>query len=103
MPRPRSSRQRFQAFLEDYRKRRLDAVADGEKKPLEPPKPSANGAPEAKAQKRAKRREYLREYLRWLWPHRWAVGAVFLLALFAAGLQMIEPLFMRFIIDGVLL
>ena len=27
------------------------------------------------------------------------VGAVFLLALLAAGLEMIEPLFMRFIID----
>ncbi|MDQ3949364.1 MAG: ABC transporter ATP-binding protein/permease, partial [Gemmatimonadota bacterium] len=46
---------------------------------------------------------YLREYLRWLSPHRFAVGAVFLLALTVAGLQMIEPLFMRFIVDRVLL
>jgi ATP-binding cassette subfamily B protein len=53
--------------------------------------------------RRGKRREYLREYLRWLWPHRYAVGAVFLFALLTAGLQMIEPLFMRFIIDRVLL
>jgi len=45
----------------------------------------------------------VREYLRWLWPHRYAVGAVFMLALLGAGLQMIEPLFMRFIIDRVLL
>ena len=50
-----------------------------------------------------KRREYLREYWRWLWPHRAEVAIVFLLALLTAALQMIEPLFMRFIIDRVLL
>jgi ATP-binding cassette subfamily B protein/subfamily B ATP-binding cassette protein MsbA len=43
------------------------------------------------------------EYLRWLWPHRFAVAALFGLALLAAGLQMVEPLFMRFIVDRVLL
>jgi ATP-binding cassette subfamily B protein/subfamily B ATP-binding cassette protein MsbA len=52
---------------------------------------------------RGKRREYLGEYLRWLKPLRLAVGAVFLLALIRAGLEMIEPLFMRFIVDRVLL
>ena len=51
----------------------------------------------------AKRREYLRDYLRWLWPHRFAVAGVFGLALLSAGLEMIEPLFMRFIVDRVLL
>jgi ATP-binding cassette subfamily B protein/subfamily B ATP-binding cassette protein MsbA len=45
----------------------------------------------------------VRDYLRWLWPYRYAVAAVFVLALIGAGLQMIEPLFMRFIIDRVLL
>src|SRR5262245_54992143 len=45
----------------------------------------------------------MRAYLRWLWPHRFRVGTVFLLALVVAGLEMIEPLFMRFIIDRVLL
>ncbi|HEV8385641.1 MAG TPA: ABC transporter ATP-binding protein, partial [Candidatus Acidoferrales bacterium] len=54
-------------------------------------------------QRRGKRREYIREYLRWLWPHRFAVAGLFVLALTGAGLQMIEPLFMRFIIDRVLL
>src|SRR6185295_3885207 len=44
-----------------------------------------------------------RAYLRWLWPHRYTVGALFVLALLAAGLEMVEPLFMRFIIDRVLL
>jgi ATP-binding cassette subfamily B protein/subfamily B ATP-binding cassette protein MsbA len=45
----------------------------------------------------------MREYLRWLRPHRYKLGAVFLFALIMAGLEMIEPLFMRFIIDKVLL
>src|SRR5262249_36362002 len=50
-----------------------------------------------------KPRETLLDYLRWLWPHRLGVGALFALALLAAGLQMIEPLFMRYIVDRVLL
>ena len=61
------------------------------------------GVPETPRPASGKRREYLREYLRWLWPHRFAIGFFFLLALLAAGLEMIEPLFMRFIIDRVLL
>ena len=45
----------------------------------------------------------MREYLRWLKPYGWGVAALFALALVAAGLQMVEPLFMRFIMDKVLL
>ncbi len=61
--------------------------------------------PEAAARRlrRGKRREYLREYMRWLWPHRYAVGVLFAFALLAGVLEMVEPLFMRFIIDHVLL
>ncbi len=92
---PRSSHQRYRGFVQDYKHKRLD---DGEEKTKEAPK-----TPEPGGLMRGKRREYLRDYLRWLWPHRYAVGGVFLLALMAAGLEMIEPLFMRFIIDRVLL
>src|SRR6266567_9422018 len=63
---------------------------------MEVPPPATPGRPGA-------RRAYLREYLRWLKPHRNALGAVFLLALIVAGLQMIEPLFIRFIVDHVIL
>jgi ATP-binding cassette subfamily B protein/subfamily B ATP-binding cassette protein MsbA len=95
--RSRSSRQRYRAFVEAYRQRRLDETIAG-------PKQEESQAPADKPAKTdATRREYLREYLRWLWPHRLAVGVVFVLALLVAGLQMIEPLFMRFIIDQVLL
>ena len=45
----------------------------------------------------------MRAYLRYLRPHLYGVAAIFLLALVAAGLEMIEPLFMRFIVDRVLL
>jgi len=90
--RARSSRARFRKFLEDYAARRLDDAVD------------AGGASGAGAgAPSGARRRYLREYLRWLRPHAWGVGAVFALALAAAGLQMAEPLFMRFIVDKVLL
>ena len=95
---PRSSRQRYRRFVDDYKHRRLD---DGTALT-----PSGNGAsPVAPAatERRGRRRQYIREYLRWLRPYRYAVVGLFALALFSAGLQMIEPLFMRFIIDRVLL
>src|SRR5207247_234208 len=76
--RRRSSRQRYLGFVRDYKQHRLDDAA------------------EKGSLKSGKRREYLREYVRWLWPHRAAVIAVLVLALLVAGLQLVEPLFMRF-------
>ena len=101
---PRSSRQRYRRFVQDYKLQRLDDVleaANGQK-----PEAGANGAAKDASRRkllRGKRREYAREYLGWLWPHRFTVGMVFLFALLAAGLEMIQPLFMRFMIDRVLL
>jgi ATP-binding cassette, subfamily B, bacterial len=90
----RSSRKRYQEFVEDYKHRRLDAVADQDGGPPTRQPPASNpGA----------RRAYLREYLRWLRPHRYELGAVFALSLLVAALQMIEPLFMRFIVDHIIL
>ncbi len=91
MSRP-SSHQRYRSFVQDYKQGRLDDSTDGD-----------SAKDPSKQQRRGKRREYLRAYLRWLKPYRIAVGAVFLFALIGAGLQMIEPLFMRYIIDNVLL
>ena len=85
---PPSSRARYRQFVEDYRRRRLEESGNV----AEPQRPASTP-----------RRKYLREYLQWLWPHRVAVGTVFAFAVAAAGLQMVEPLFMRFIIDRVLL
>jgi ATP-binding cassette subfamily B protein len=89
--------------------RRLDAL--NEEKRLSGGPDAEGQAPEAGGRKpegsrpnrRAERRHYVREYLRWLRPHRFAVGGFILLALAVAGLQMIEPLFLRNIVDHVLL
>jgi ATP-binding cassette subfamily B protein/subfamily B ATP-binding cassette protein MsbA len=90
----RSSRTRYRGFVQRYRERRLDDPGETGKD---------SSASESQRLPRGKQREYLRDYLRWLWPHRYSVGTVFVLALLVAGLEMIEPLFMRFIIDRVLL
>jgi ATP-binding cassette subfamily B protein len=98
---PRSSRKRYRLFVHDYKLGRLDEAA--EKDPARRPGAAPPGAPKPDEIRRGKRREYLREYLRWLWPYRYAVGLVFFLALLTGGLEMIQPLFMRYIIDKVLL
>ena len=91
MNRPRTSRQHYDAFRRDYREGTLDdKIAGADKQP-------------AKPERGSKRRDYLKDYLRWLWPERWAVAVIFVLAIATAGLEMIEPLFMRFITDRVLL
>jgi ATP-binding cassette subfamily B protein len=95
---PRSSRQRYRSFVQDYKNRRLDDTASDAKRQSDGP--AASGARRFFSGARG---QYLRDYLRWLRPHRHRVATVFVLALLAAGLEMIEPLFMRFIIDRVLL
>ena len=93
----RSSRQRYHDFVRDYKHRRLDEAIEA----LEAGKAPV---PEKKAPRpRGDRRRYLRQYLHRLRPHRPAVAAVFVYALVVAGLEMIEPLFLRFIVDRVLL
>jgi len=101
---PRSSRQRYRRFVRDYQSRKLDEALE-QKPDVQQPEvaasPTGNGS---KQRPRAKqRRQYLREYARWLWPHRGTVGVVFVLALLVGGLEMVQPLFMRFIVDRVLL
>ena len=94
MTKVRSSRERYRDFVRKYQARQLGDPAD----PV-----SESPAPESGRPDRGKRREYLRDYMAWLWPHRYRVAVLFGLALLTAGLEMIEPLFMRFIIDRVLL
>ncbi|HET8696521.1 MAG TPA: hypothetical protein VFO94_03495, partial [Gammaproteobacteria bacterium] len=91
--RARTSRQRYRSFVEHYRRGTLDEATDT----------LAGVARAGRTASPGKRRDYLRDYLRWLWPHRWSIAGVFVLALIAAGFEMIEPLFLRFIVDRVLL
>ena len=110
-PSPRSSKQRYRQFVDAYHARRLDDEADASKAALvgnpgasapEPPtRPGKTKGPAALL--RRVRQPRMQAYLRWLAPYRGALGAVFVLALATAGLEMIEPLFMRFIVDRVLL
>ena len=95
---PRRSRQRYRRFVDDYRNRRLDDLTD-EARGLK----SAADKDGDKKKTRQKRREMLREYITWLRPHRNRVVLVFALAVVGAGIQLIEPLFMRHIIDRILL
>ena len=95
--RPHTSRQRYRRFVDDYRSRRLDQLTDAARSGASPD--SDGGA----AARKGKRRQFIRDYLTWLRPHRYRVGVVFVLAVTAAGLQLVEPLFMRHIIDQVLL
>jgi len=105
--RPRTSRQRYLRFVQDYKHGRLDDQVHGPNglRPSDQPQQSIDAAHSWKPATwlGGQQRQYLREYLRWLWPHRFGVAIVFALALAGAGLQMVEPLFMRFIIDRVLL
>jgi ATP-binding cassette subfamily B protein/subfamily B ATP-binding cassette protein MsbA len=91
--------------VDDYGKRRLDALNEDQRMLSSADAVDVPGAeaPPSATKRRAGRRQYVREYLRWLWPHRLAVAGFVLLALAVAGLQMIEPLFLRRIVDKVLL
>ena len=106
---PRSSRQRYRLFVDDYLHGRLDERVDAAGNGARPEPTETADIVEAKPplwrrlRPRGTRRQHLRDYLRWLKPLRFALGGVFLLAVIRAGLEMIEPLFMRYIVDRVLL
>ena len=97
MSRVESSRRRYGTFVKAYRNRTLEDPADGEKKP------KTGATVEDKAKAAGKRREYLRDYIKWLVAASLRDRRFLVLGLITAGLEMIEPLFMRFIIDRVLL
>ena len=121
----RSSRQDYDEFRRNYRKQRLDDLegrteagsaaalteatnsekddAGGQNRAPDAAKRSASDTRRRWKFIGGRRRDYLRDYLGWLRPHRASIVVLFALALITAGLTMIQPLFMRFIIDNVLL
>src|SRR5262245_23719990 len=104
---PRSSRQRYQRFVRDYKAKRLDKVGEAEEARKRETTDSLTPTGESTVVRQPllppRRREFLKVYSHWLWPHRFAIAFVFSLSLAAAGFQMVEPLFIRFIVDRVLL
>ena len=101
-PNRRASRLNYRDFRRAYKLGTLDQPVEHDAKATETPGPPGTPDPLGK-DKKVKRRAHMRAYLRRLWPFRFSVALVFGLALLTAALQMVEPLFMKFIIDGVLL
>jgi len=73
-----SSRQKYRAF----RKKGFD-------------KPDDKTDPSDKS----KRNGFLRDYREWLWPFRWSLAMVFLLAIVGAAMDMVWPLAIKKIVD----
>ena len=92
MKRHHSSRRRYEDFRTVFKKGGKEAMALSEEekeKQKRPEKPA--------------RRRYLRDYVNWLRPHTRPLVVLFGTAVIVAGLDMAHPLFMRYIIDQVLL
>ncbi len=87
----RSSRQRFDEFRTAYREGRVKELSEKSRR-------DSRRRPD-----QDERRRYLWEYICWLAPFRGTAIALMLLALTVAALDMAQPLFMRYIIDDVLL
>lgn len=79
----RSSRDRYQSFLRNFGR-------------------CAGAAPISDASA-VNWRGRFRPYIRWLKPHRHGIASIFLFSVAVGVLQMIEPQFMRWIIDDILL
>ncbi|MEQ1905006.1 MAG: ABC transporter ATP-binding protein [Pirellulaceae bacterium] len=102
-----TSRQRFQAFLGKFRRREV-GLDDHEKAQLaEKSRRSDNGRDHSKDDdkqtKKRRRRRYLRLYLRELRPYWGSVSLLIVLSIVIAGLDLVQPLFYREIVDGILL
>src|SRR5205814_6551705 len=83
-----SSRKRYRDFRKSgYLDPRADSSAT-----------SSNGQPH-KPRDRAATKKYLREYARWLWPYRWALLTVFVIAVATTILDMIWPMAIKGVID----
>jgi ATP-binding cassette subfamily B protein len=87
----RTSRKRYENFRRAYKEGRTDELAVSESRDKLPPPP------------KEQRRQHLRQYLSWLRPHVAAIVVVVVLAALNAGLETLPPLFMRYVVDHVLL
>jgi ATP-binding cassette subfamily B protein/subfamily B ATP-binding cassette protein MsbA len=90
------SRHHYDRFREAFSKgtlKELDRKLDGEKEPDE----------DKTGKWSHKRRDHLRDYVRWLWRYWPTAVLLILLSLTIAALEMSHPLFLRYVLDSVLL
>ena len=98
MDRPaNSSKSRFRDFLTKYKSGEFKSGREDDDEELESKGDSDDQA------KKQKRRGYLRLYARRLWPHWRLVAVLAMLAVLVSVLEIIQPLFARYIFDQVLL
>jgi ATP-binding cassette subfamily B protein/subfamily B ATP-binding cassette protein MsbA len=95
MKEPVSSKQRELKFRREPKKDPSDKHAPA---PPAGSSPSGNGRVKPPRDKQ-KQRKYLKDYIRWLWPYRWSLAIVFLLAVFVVGLDMLWPLAIKGLVD----
>lgn len=95
-PQHTTSRHRFEKFRQAYK-------AGKTKELVTDPALNTDSKSETDRRDKDERRRYLRHYLRWLAPYRGAVAFLIFLAVVGAAFEMAKPLFMRHIIDNILL
>ena len=102
MPKLRNSRSRFANFLERFAEnksvKKVGLNKDEDRKNSEAPSDHKDAK-----QEQQKRRAYLRLYIRRLWPHWRMVALLATIAVLIAVLEILQPLFGRYIIDQILL
>ena len=109
-----NSRSRFQQFVEKFNSGKLKRETDDSESSPEPTEDTggkSNGVEDepsrsegdGKPARKAKRRNYVKLYIRQLWPHWRMVSSLVVLAIVVSVLEIIQPLFVRYIFDDVLL
>ncbi len=96
--RPVSSRSQFRDFVKKFR---AGQIITGEDEDDEKKKPDREET--AQAERKKKRKGYLRAYINRLWPHWPLVAILGGLAIAVSALEIVQPLFARYVFDGVLL
>ena len=100
MKRPaNTSKLRFGEFLSKYRKGELKSAREEEEKKDD----GAEETDEQATKRKQKRRNYLKLYAKRLWPHWRLVLLLGVLAVVVSVLEIVQPLFARYIFDEVLL
>jgi ATP-binding cassette subfamily B protein/subfamily B ATP-binding cassette protein MsbA len=85
-----TSKRRFANFLHRFKRNEFDTD-------------DSSDSPDRHRPDKKMRRNYLRLYIRRLWPHWRLVALLVVLALLIASLDLVQPLFMRYVIDHIIL